>query len=602
MAYIFSTDVNPNVGWSEVNPQGIQYRVIIRWRITTSRWLPSLKDYEIATYDLIEPPAFVRGRSVDGVSLGNLEVGQCSMTALNIDGKYSRRNKSSPIYDPDDNSYIGAGRLVEIYLRDPNHLDRVGSLVWSGVLTDVIADTSDPLIPTVTITAQGPLYLYSDQNAKIDYEGHDTAVSTGTMAREAVFGERFPHFFRSSSPPRRAFWLDWETTVTGYQQSGGALGILGDLEVLEAGGRVYETKRGHVRLTGNVSARAPIAVFLDAPSSDSYTLADGTSVPAYRISSAHEINAEALIYDCFNYTVQESTYQDYASDGTKALIHTQTLPTTDDDGMPSNGEFIGSYEFPAGEESGVTFSGIRWLPEETRFHVKFAADVAGLASVPSNHDLWMRAGALGSNRRTPDDNWNVYRFTNPVVTVSADKKKIEWRFRRRGSIETLKAWIVEVEYYGVRIQQIQEGEIIARCLERPSVIDQVGKREFPIQPDFKSIAEAERWVGVMAARYTEERLRLSVEIIPSAAKEFHELSDIELGERVQLELTGTEPTSSRLYIDSGKPCIVERVEHVPLDGFAGAFVFDLLDASYYDAPPVPASGFTDPAPLSPTGD
>jgi hypothetical protein len=159
-----------------------------------------------------------------------------------------------------------------------------------------------------------------------------------------------------------------------------------------------------------------------------------------------------------------------------------------------------------------------------------------------------------------------------------------------------------VKYYGIRRQTIEEGELIKHCLKRQSVRDQVGNREFPLSPTFHSPGEAYKWAGIMAARYTEERLRLSVEVLPKDATEFLNLSKLELGERVELELTGTEPTSSKLYITAGKHCIIERIEHVPTDGFVSAFVFDLLDSSYYDADPVPPSGFLNPAELSPTGE
>jgi hypothetical protein len=608
-------------GWSETTPQGIQYRAYVIWRLRGKGQQEAPLAREYVTYDLVEPPTFVRGRSVDGVSLGNIEVAQCSMTLLNgslvnssgnrtynasgtrvFDGKYSRRNKSSPLNLESDtgagkviNSWVGAGRYVAIDVRDIAHPNTVSRL-WTGVLTDVIADTSDPLTPTVTLTAQGALYLFGDEDVEIDNTGQASKNSTRDMALAILKPARRDNNRRLG----KVSVSSWATSLTEYKDEGGVLGVLGSLEVMEASGRVYENKEGDVVLAGKPSGiGTEVAVFWDAypntTNPEHTERGDGTNIPNLRISSAHEVNAEALIFDCFNYSVQVDVTRDKSDDVTNAhdIAPTQEAPT-DDNGQPNNGVFSDHYVFKPDDD----YSGIRWLPEETIFQVKFAADAAGLAAASV---IKMRYGTLTDGTTTHQ--WNRYRFrTSSFVKVNEqNRNKIEWELRRTGTLGNLKAWLVGVQLFGVREELVEKGEPLERCVKRASVIDQVGERKFPIEPTFHNLDEAQRWVGIMAVRYSEERLRLSVEVVPTDAEEFMELSKLELGERVQLELTGTEPSSSRLYIDSGKTCVIERIEHVPTDGFASAFVIDLLDSSYYDDKVMSTGGFP-PSSLSPTGD
>jgi hypothetical protein len=625
-----------DAGWSATTPQGIQYRAYVIWRLRGKGQQEAPLAREYVTYDLVEPPTFVRGRSVDGVSLGNIEVAQCSMTLLNgslvnssgnrtynasgtrvFDGKYSRRNKSSPLNLESDtgagkviNSWVGAGRYVAIDVRDIAHPNTVSRL-WTGVLTDVIADTSDPLTPTVTLTAQGALYLFGDEDVEIDNTGQASKNSTRDMALAILKPARRDNNRRLG----KVSVSSWATSLTEYKDEGGVLGVLGSLEVMEASGRVYENKEGDVVLAGKPSGiGTEVAVFWDAypntTNPEHTERGDGTNIPNLRISSAHEVNAEALIFDCFNYSVQEDVNRDYSADGAKTLIKTWELENpTEDDGRAVNEKFEGEYVFnPAPDGDGVsgeTFSAIKWLPEDTEFRVKFATDVAGLAT--TTDDITVRYGDIKdyADGLTTTRYTGFYRFrSSPAVTfveVGSNQNVIKWGLGRWTRPANLKAWLVEVKLYGVRRELVEKGDELKRCLDRTSVIDQVGKRDFPIAPHFHNIAEADTWTNIMAVRYTEERLRLSVEVIPTTAREFMALSELDLGERVKLELTGTGLSSSKLYIDAGTHCIIERIEHVPTDGFASAFIFDLLEAAYYEDTAITAGGFP-PSSLSPTGD
>ena len=557
MAIVQPSSRMPPGGWSAPTPQGIQFRVFIIWRKSGVKGgRPLAREY--CTDDMLDTPTFRRGRPVDVVSVGNVQTGACNFTLLNLDGKYSQNNEASPLHVPTEHSYITVGGRVGIDVRAADN-PGITSRMWSGILTNVSVDHSEPRLPTVSVSGQGFLWRFADKQMKIDIQ--DPATTAGDL-------------FRLSGRNTLPTPLSWGSVLGATKYEGSTIGLWSALETREASGPLIELKT--MRLAAlSETPRSASALFNDDGLDYVGVFGDNKSVA----SAVEELSNEAQIFTCFPYIVESAVQEvdypdDLAAPGGSALLGTWVGSTpTLLNGLgpggifPQSGYFEWTYE-PA--DDSVDFTGVRFDLSRIRFKVVPARrndnDPAYLGS-----PVWI----------TKDSNTGAASFVfRSVEKSTADPTWSVDLFLSRTFAGSRIWWLQEIEFYGVRqyVQESDEKTSLKFCMAMPSSVADYGERDFPIELEFDTLTAADEWTQIMAARYSNERVRLVVEVVPQTADEYIRLSGLDLFDRVQLELHG----KSGMFLPPGTFGIIEQIATVNVDERVQAFRFDLVESGFYD--------------------
>ena len=583
----------PPGGLSPVMPQGHQVRVAIIWRdVDTAVPLVAPLYTEYVTDRIIGPMSFTRGRPVDAVSIGNLVVGECHFTLLNQDGMFAPYNTASPLYVPAiKRSSVGVGRMISIDFRFPSYAGHFEwSRMWTGIVTSIHPRKDAPgQPPVVDIVGAGPLWFFGDTELEFDEE--DTYRVRG-LVRKIV---ETPAFKPSKPLAQLSLSLaSGDAHITGWKASGTGLALLGDLELRQAGQELRETKDGYIQIPSddlpvlwemmfNDTSGMDTTVDPHVPFDTAYGNPGGNVRPIFQVRSVEEVNAEPLIFNCFSFSVAPADSAapypaDVAAGG--VLLPKLTFTPTADNGITWNAVRKGGYEFPLEGD----FKSVVFQPGKTRFKVVWATD---FASIDLSTAVWMQADSpFGGSQPEP---WNAFRWrSNPryagslwppvVLDPKKPNRKVNWRLRRTARARTLTAWLLEINFYGIRNYKADQDTNIEYCEELDSVIKVYGRREFPKAPHFANDAEATRWVSIISARYANEALRLTCTITPKDEPEMLNLSSLDLGERVLLRL-GEE---SGLWLDQFPEMIIKRVDWEMDENHVWQAHFDLIDRRFYD--------------------
>ena len=583
----------PPGGESAVMPQGHQVRVSIIWRDLDTD-VPLVSEY--VTDKIIGPMSFTRGRPVDAVSVGNLVVGECHFT-LHNEGKFAPYNTASPLYAPEiKRSNVSAGRLITIDFYLPTQPGTgVWSRMWTGVVKEIHPRKDGPGQPAVVdIIGAGPLWFFGDTEVKFDGPATQTA---GDLAQAIVDA---PEFKPSKPLAKLLTAAPWFTVITDWKAEGTGLALLGDLELRQGGHELQETKDGYIELPPDDVDPEWKVMFNDTDGWDkkvTYNKATGewanaadpndwvkwgtdnsagVTRPIFQVRRVEEVNAEPLIFNCFRFAVapQDSVRPDPAdllANG--VLLPKLKFTPTADNGIARNQEKAGEYEFSDDDFAGVVFQ-----PGKTRFKVVWAAD---FASIDESTAIWMQVDIPGGGPQP--DRWREARWkpTTPAsVEVDASKPnhKVSWGIQRTARAPGQTAWLLEINFYGIRNLKPDQEADSQYCEKLNSVIRVYGEREFLKAPHFANDAEATRWVSITSARYANEALRLTLTIIPKDKKEMQDLSALDLGEGVLLRLGA----DSGLWITEATSMIVKRVEWEMDENHVWQAHFDLIDNRFYD--------------------
>ena len=588
-----SSQVRTAGGWSATTPQGIQWRVAVIWRQVAGGNTPLEREY--VTADMLGLPAFSRGRPVDSVSIGNIVVGQAEFTLRNADGRYSQLNDLSPLNVPGEHSYIGDGRYVAIDIKDADpasptydHITRL----WTGVTSEFSYDASEPLNPTVTVACRGSLSFYGDQEVRIVAT---SPITTQTLAQYILSA---PQFMQSKYLANLTRTSAWARSLSRYEAEGTGLAVLGDIEVREAGGRIEERKNGFIHLPAEGVPSVVSAVFKD--SETAYA-----GAPNFHALRVEEVNPEVMVYSCFPYSVATSLDRPFAPDVAAGgvVIHTVNFDTADSPAdvtalLDVNERQSGTYEFePEGDFIGVTFQ-----PEKTRISFRMFPPSDWAIRKDGTYDEvtftldWAVQGSWEIVNGAPlvlRSSRGIFREVT-VEVVPGNDNSISWDIQRSGRIfggTSDSVLITSIQFYGIRNAQPPDTTDINYCPERPSTVEQYGLKMFPYAVKFQTETEAETWVGIMAARYTEERLRIILQVVPTTASQTHELASLDLGDRVQLELQ--EPSGLFSGSTPTRYGIISRVDCSEHEGRIATFQFDILDEAFYKDSPIPIAGIVD---------
>ena len=565
MAIVQPSSRMPPGGWSAPTPQGVQFRVFIIWRKSGVKGgRPLAREY--CTDDMLDTPTFKRGRPVDVVSVGNVQTGACNFTLLNLDGKYSQNNEASPLYVPTEHSYITVGGRVGIDVRAADN-PGITSRMWSGILTNLSVDHSEPRLPTVSVSGQGFLWRFLDKQMKIDIK--NPATTAGDLFR--LSGK--------NALPTPMSWGSVHGEIGATKYEGSTIGLWSALETREASGPLIELKT--MRLAAlSETPRDASALFNDDGLDYVGVFGDNKSVA----SAVEELSNEAQIFTCFPYIVESASQEgdypdDLAAPGGSALLGTWVAPAP----TSLNGIWIND-NYPRQTSFAV------WTYEPTDDSVDFVSVRYDLARirwkvVPSRST---RTNSDPADLGTPvwitrDDATGAASFNVRIVEINAEDPRwsVEWRLRRNAlsvAPGTHNFWLQEVEFYGVRQYVPDESTSLKFCMAMPSSVADYGERDFPIELEFDTLTAAEEWTQIMAARYSNERVRLVVEVVPQTADEYIRLSGLDLFDRVQLELHG----KSGMFLPPGTFGIIEQIATVNVDERVQAFRFDLVESGFYD--------------------
>ena len=551
-------------------PQGIVIDVKVSWAPERLSGVPGPVD--TVTSRVIGPVSFTRGRPVDAVSVGNLVTGECSFTLLNLDGRYSPNNVDSPLNDLTARSKVSAGRMIQVTFAPLHGRDFP---MWTGLTTEITTRLEARGKPVVDIKGAGPLWLFGDSQDEYDDGTTRTAQSLAEQILES------PQF----SPEKYLGGLhhasDWTREITGWKMQGTGMALLGNLELREAGQELQETKQGTIYLPPATAAADWAAMFNDTngvdeggtPFIEEYD-ADGSIKPIFQVSAVEEISAESLVYDCFSYSLASNTQiLDYPADvfAGGVLLGKWTAPPPDAaNALKSNGHRAGMWDYPLAE----AFVDGGFQVDRTIFK---------LAKSNGGNDPTDLAPALSFTHNTLSSPlaslWTIKSPTNP-------KQEVEWRIERDDRETGTDYWLLEIEFYGIRKYQPAGDADAIFCEERGSVIEVYGRREFPAAPRFLTEAEAATWVSIMAARYSEDRLRLTCTITPTNSQETLSLAALDLGDRILLRLR----EASGMWLPIPQHGIIRRIEWAMDAQRLWRVHFDLIEARYYDTPPLSSGG------------
>ena len=581
-----------NDGLSAPLLQGGRILVYVIWRLKPAVYdVPLSREY--VTQDIFGGLTFARGRAIDSVSLGNPEVGQCRFTLLNLSGRYSPANTSigptNPLYQESTTgntvlSNVGIGRLVKVvYFEEGATTASQGSTVWTGVVTSVRPRMEDYHLPVVDIVCSGPMWFFGDRQIDIQ---ETSAKTTLQLAKEIIEAPVFDS--RKGLGKVDNAVSNWATSVTNWQPGeGSGLSHLGSLEVREATYNIRENKDGTITLWNGSGAgsRDTAMILLDRKPVSADGLTSAEQAKTYLISDLYQPSNEELIYSCFRWSVQTATAPvNYPSDVSAggALIHIWSDITP-----PS---FLIEYSQTEQLEISVQLDGdftdMGLLPDRTRVTlVKSNAN-----NDPTDLDTPVVA--------TPTSLPSFLHSINVSADPNSPASKVVVNVARNNTEPSIHYWIQKIELFGIR-KYLPDGvtEII-RCINRESIENDYGRREFPYTPLFFSQDEGEKWGNKMAARYGDTRYRFTVSVIPQNEAEMTTLADLDIYDLV----AGHFYQNSGVFMPLGsgatwtldqswRTMVVERIECEMDEDRHTTWRLDLIDNDFYRVTDWPASGW-----------
>ena len=581
-----------NDGLSAPLLQGGRILVYVIWRLKpTVHDIPLSREY--VTQDIFGGLTFARGRAIDSVSLGNPEVGQCRFTLLNLSGRYSPANTSigstNPLYQEAETgntvlSNVGIGRLVKVvYFPEGSTSHLQGSTLWTGIVTSVRPRMADYHLPVVDVVCSGPLWFFGDRQLDIQETSTKTTLQ---LAKEIIEAPVFDG--RKGLGKVNNADSNWATSVVNWQPGpSSGLSHLGSLEVQEATYNIRENKDGTITLWNGTASgtRDTAMILLDRNPGPSDGLTTAEVAKTYLISDLYQPSNEELIFSCFRWSVQTAaTPVNYPADVSAggALIYTWNDTTP-----PS---FLIEYSQTEEIEIEVTLDGdftdMGLLPDRTR--------ITFVKSNSNNDPADLAAPVVGTPTSLPSFIQSIAVSLDPNSPAS----KVIIRVTRNSSEPSVHYWIQKVELFGIRKHLPDGATEILRCINRESIENDYGRREFPYTPLFFSQELGEKWGNKMAARYGDTRYRFTVSVIPQNEAEMTVLADLDIHDLV----AGHFYQNSGVFMPLGsgatwtldqswRTMVVERIECELDEDRYTTWRLDLIDNDFYRVTDWPASGW-----------
>ena len=580
-----------NDGISAPLLQGGRILVYVIWRLKPAVYdVPLSREY--VTSDIMGSLTFSRGRTIDSVSLGSPEVGQCRFSLLNTTGRYSPANTivggGSPLYQESTIgntllSNVGIGRLVKVvYFQEGATSASQGSTLWTGVVTSVRPSMLDFHLPVVDIICSGPLWFFGDRQIEIQETSTKTTLQ---LAKEIIESPAFDS--RKGIGKFNNADSNWATSIANWQPGAGSgLSHLGSLEVQEATYNIREDKGGTITLWNGTRASQDTAMILldRAPdSSDGLTTAE--LAKTYLISDLYQPSNEELIYSCFRWSVRTAVIpvsypSDVSSNG--VLIHTW-LDTTPPSFLI---EYSQSEQIEIEVKLDSDFTDIGLLPNRTR--------VTFVKSNSNNDPTDLDTPIVGTPTALPSFIQTIAVAKDP----NSPANKVLIRIARNASEPSVHYWVQKIELFGIR-KYLPDGVTdIIRCINRESIENDYGRREFPYAPVFFNQDAGEKWGNKMAARYGDTRYRFTVSVKPQNEAEMTTLADLDIHDLV----AGHFYRNSGVFMPLGsgatwtldqswRTMVVERIECEFDEDKYSTWRLDLIDYDFYRVADWPASGW-----------